>query len=596
MRHLDAGSWGCSGPAVATQGASQRKTAMLTCAPMAADPDLPPDYYWVNFRTVLETVLEASHALFDAGELAAMRRVLELPAPAGMLFARFVIRRGALFRADRLVYPEIGDVGAAAQLLAAEGYVELTPELSVQERLPFLSLADLKPVCADLGVDPRGRRGQVVARLLETPGFAARAAAAVDIWRPRHLLPFERARVAFFGNRHQGWTTFVLHELGRPGHAYGPYAVDRDVPLFASRVDLEAYIEAGARLDSAIDADRATLLALGEEAAAALERRPPVATHRRWADPAAEDEELVFLAAREYERVPEVARAEALYRTLMRTRRVPRRAARSADRLGLLLQRQGRAESFDPEPALALDLDDISRLRVRLRASRLGRGPDPRQALSAAPVRAFELEPCGHKGPKALYTLASGETGTIEQAVLEAMGGDGVYCEGALYRTLFSKLCWDEMFAPVPGMFQHAYQDAPLDFESDAFFRLRESPLRARFEALRRVDLDAEVRRAHATYAAWRARGASWRFDVDVLARAAATLGGGRLVPILERYARHPGRHRSGMPDLFVWTDDDCVLVEVKGPGDSLSLEQMLWHDHLLRHDIPVLVARVKAP
>ncbi len=569
---------------------------MLTCPAMADDPDLPPDYYWVNFRTVVETVLEASHGLFDDDELALMRRVLELPQPAQMLFARFVIRRGALFRRDRLVYPEIGDVEVAARLLAAEGYVELAPELTVEERLPFLSLADLRPVATELGVDNRGRRAEVVARLVSTPGFAERLPGAADIWRARRLRPFDRARVVFFGNRYQGWTTFVLHELGRPGYAYGPYTVDRDVPLFASRADLEAYIEAGARLDRAIDADRETVLRLGEQAAEALEHRPPVATHRRWADPAAEDEELVFLAAREYERVPDPGRAEALYRTLLRTRRVPRRAARAADRLGLLLHRQDRGEAFDPEPALALDLDDASRLRVRLRASRLGRGPDPRKALRVAPVREFSLEPCGYKGPKALYGLAGGEHGTIEQAVLEAMGGDGVHCEGALYRTLFSKLCWCEMFAPVPGMFQHAYQDAPLDFESDAFYRLRKSELCARFEALREVDLDAEVRRAHTTYGGFRARGASWRFDVDVLARAAATLGGARLVPILERYARHPGRHRSGMPDLFVWTECACVLVEVKGPGDSLSLEQMLWHDHLLAQEVPVVLARVRTP
>ena len=564
---------------------------------MPVDPELPPDYYQVNFRTVVATVVEGSAALFDDDEVDLLRRVLALPDAPQMLFARFVIRRGELFRRDRLVYPEIGDVDAAAERLAREGLVELSPELTVDERLPFLALTDLRPVAARLGVDGRGKRAQVVARLRAHPEFAAEAAAAADVWRARCLLPFERARVVFFGNRYQGWTTFVLHELGRPGYAYAPYAIDRDVPLFATRAELEAYVEAGARLDRSIEADRATLLAAGEEAAAALVERPPVAPHRRWADPAAEDEELVFHAAREYERVPNVGRAEALYRTLLKTRRVPRRAARAADRLGLLLQRQDRASEFDPEPALALDLDDVSRLRVKLRASRLGRGPDPRKALRAAPVRVFEMTAEGHQGPKALYSAADQEGAeTIEYAVLRALGGDGMYCEGGLYRTLFSFLCWEQIFAPVPGMFQQPYQDAPADFESASFYLLRADAFRARFAQLCEVDLGEEVRRTHATYAAFRCRGASWRFAVEVLARVASTLGGRRLVAILERYARHPGRHRAGMPDLFVWTDDDCALVEVKGPGDSLSLEQMLWHDHLLRHDIPVVLAKVRAP
>ncbi len=555
--------------------------------------ELPPDYYVVNFRTVTRTVLDTAADLFDADEQRWMRAVLGLPEPALMLFARFVIRRGDVFRADRLVYPEIGDVRGPAEVLAGLGFLELRPALEVEERLSFLTLAELRPIAAELGVDARGNRPQLVERLRTHPALPERAVAAAELWRARRLQPFERARVVFFGNRHQSWTTFVLAGLERS--RYPSYPVDREVRLFESRADLEAYLAAGARLDRAL-ADPDELLRAGDEAAEALLARPSVAPHRRWADPAAEDEELVFEAARARERAGELTRAEALYRVLLTSRRVPRRTARAADRLGLLLHRQGRSGELDPEPALTAELDEVSRMQVRVRLARMGRGPDPRRALRRPLVRELELAPVGHRGPKALYARRDGEPATIEEATLEALGGDGVHAEGAVFTSLFALLCWDQLFAPVPGMLRQPYQDAPVDFESALFLKHRAEAFRARFDELRVVDLGAEVLRRHAAYGGLRCRGLSPRLDAELLARAAASLGGARLVPILDRLARHPRRHRPGLPDLLVFGEGHCRLVEVKGPGDAPSLEQLLWHDFLLRHDVPVEIVRVSPP
>jgi hypothetical protein len=48
------------------------------------------------------------------------------------------------------------------------------------------------------------------------------------------------------------------------------------------------------------------------------------------------------------------------------------------------------------------------------------------------------------------------------------------------------------------------------------------------------------------------------------------------------------------MPDLFVFTEEGPAMVEVKGPGDQVSIEQALWHDFLLREGVDVRLARIR--
>jgi len=45
-------------------------------------------------------------------------------------------------------------------------------------------------------------------------------------------------------------------------------------------------------------------------------------------------------------------------------------------------------------------------------------------------------------------------------------------------------LFWDILFLPLPGVFETAYQTAPLDLATDAFFPLRRSEINARLVEL----------------------------------------------------------------------------------------------------------------
>lgn len=577
---------------------------------MTVEP-LQPDYYGQNLRTVVETVLGAHPELFGPDDHAVFEAWRRLPREAQLLHSRLLLRKGPDFRRSSLAYDEVGDLDLALTTLAGVGLVTLDPLLSVAERLAHFTVPELKAVGAALGVRLRGgRRPELVAATLALPADALEAALrALDPLVRRHgAAAFTRAQVVFFGNRHQDMSTFVRVALDQL--KYAEYQVDRSHPLFADRAALDDYLAAGARHDAAFEADLAgddaTLTRLGAEAALDLAGRPPVAPFRARVDPGRADARVVYRAARAHERAGRTHDAEPLYLLLLHHRRHLPTSARAADRLGLLRQRARRIDDLAERvaPLLAepgLDDPSLRTLERRLHLARVG--PNPTQPV--IPERELLIpghesvpglpEVDGHppQSQKAVYRGLAGQPCTVEEAVLERLGGDGVWCEGGLYTTLFGLLCWDVIFAPVPGAFQHPFQEAPVDFGTALFYLRREAEFCSRFEALREVDLAGEVRAAWARHQGRVCRGVWDRFPPETLARAAGALGP-QLLPILQRLARHPARHGAGLPDLFVWTADGPLLVEVKGPGDQPSVEQALWHAWLVEHGVPFVLMRVR--
>ena len=67
-----------------------------------------PLYYLRNFETVLRWVSHCHGDLLDDAERAFVAGVAAQPVAARALLTRMVMRKGELFRADKLRYPEIG--------------------------------------------------------------------------------------------------------------------------------------------------------------------------------------------------------------------------------------------------------------------------------------------------------------------------------------------------------------------------------------------------------------------------------------------------------------------------------------------------------
>lgn len=564
-------------------------------------PEISPDDTWRTFETVMETALDRHTRLLSVADRGRIRALLAEPPPARRLFVRLLDRQGPLFRVSRIRYVEIGDPVPVLERLAASGFVRIDPPDAFADgsALALLTVPELRALAKDLGLPAPSLKPDCLALLATLPPEVriSRLRAIDRFVALTDTQAFSLAEVAFFGDRHRDRKAFVLAALGRASWMTVPLT-DAD-PLFPTRADLVAYLASAARADAAWMASgtEAVLGPLAEAAKVDLACRPALPPHRRRVDPARYDERVCLLAGRARERAGDAKKASEWYRVVLEHGRTADGAAQAGDRLGLCLARTGGPVS-DLRPLLdpwlaSPRLHDPARFRLALRLHRLGLGPDPRADLRAPPLFDLTLEPMGHAATKALWRVGS-KAVPVELAVLEALGGDGVWGENRIWSTLFGLLYWEVVFAPLPGAFQHPFQEGPLDFDTEDFAVLRADLLAARNQALRAADLDAEVRSCWARRHGTRCRGVTWDLvPLDRLARAAADMGPA-LLALLGRIARHPGRHVQGLPDLLVWSEGRPVLVEVKGPGDAPSVEQALWHDALLRAGVSVRIVRVR--
>ncbi|MEW5849332.1 MAG: VRR-NUC domain-containing protein [Myxococcota bacterium] len=560
---------------------------------------LAEGYYLDNLEQVVLHALQRYRAILHDEEAAALERFLALPLGPRRLYARLYLRQGPLFRLSQLDYPEVGTLAEALRTLEGAGFVArcglpVNPD-DTREFLWLFTADELKAAARVAGLRVSSRKEDLVADIRGSQEASARLRAS-ELFVERLQAPvFDLAQLLFFGNLGQDLSEFVRVSLQVA--RYPDYELAQDLPLFPSREALEAHLDAVAFESRPLPLDQPTLL-LGHlrEAVAGLVESVPTPAHAWRLDPRRCFARVAYACARELERQDVVDGVLDAYVTLVRHAPQSRIRAEAADRLGLLARRAGVPERFTTESAALLadpTLDDVARFAVETRAALVTGGVRPRRRLCEAPVVELALQPAGHLGPKPQYRGASGEPVSVEHATLEALGG-GLHAENALYRTLFGLLFWDVIYARVPGMFQHRFQSAPLDLASEHFHRNRRVLVEGRLGVLAGTSLGAEVR------AAWeRHRGTinacvDWsEYTAEQLVAAADALGG-RLLPLLERLAWNPRRHARGLPDLLVLAESGPMLVEVKGPGDQLHLEQRLWHDALLRMGLEVRLARVR--
>jgi hypothetical protein len=171
-----------------------------------------------------------------------------------------------------------------------------------------------------------------------------------------------------------------------------------------------------------------------------------------------------------------------------------------------------------------------------------------------------------------------------------------LYVENTLLNALFGLLCWDAIFAPLPGAFFHAFHAAPADLLEADFQRRRArlfSNCFARLEngTYRDSILDTFDRKAgvQTPFVAWKWLGR------EAIERALECIPAAHLQRIFQRLLADLRNNRSGLPDLIqLWPDDRRYrLIEVKGPGDRLQDNQIRWLSFCLQQEIPVCVCKV---
>ncbi len=532
-----------------------------------------PFYYLENFQQVLSWVGQHHGDLLDEHERAFLDRFPQLPQASRALLVRMVMRKGTLFRASKLLYREIGCPRQAAQALIEQGWIEPDPVLPLEQLFALLKKSELAQAFGAAGASGL-RKSELLeslrplypeeARPLE--GWCAQLDDRVFALCIDPLC--ERLRLMFFGNIQQDWSEFVLADLGIYRYEQVPFSCESRA--FHSRADLDAYLRLQ-RCRERFDA--------GDDLAGVLAEIPQRPYANDWLE--SRRGKLLLRIAQQFERLGELSEALRLHAG----NRYPgarERAIRVLERCGQVEAAEGLARQALEAPESEHETQQLERMLPRLQ-----------RALGLQTTRCRRMEP-------ERIDLALPWSASVELAVREHLSTPQAplyYVENALLGSLFGLLCWEAIFAPLPGAFFHPFHWAPADLNRADFHR-RRAELFARCLA----GLDSGEYRArilgtyrakfgiHNAFVAWSL------LDERLLQLALDCLPAAHLKLMFQRILADVCGNRSGLPDLIqFWPDERRYrMVEVKGPGDRLQDNQKRWLDYAHRHGLPIAVCYVQ--
>jgi hypothetical protein len=555
--------------------------------------DVP--YYLLNFERALAWLAARYDDLMDAHELAFLTAFAGLPQASRALLVRMLMRKGALFRASRLAYDEIGCPLQAAAPMAALGWVDTEPQLSLDDLFALSTRPQLQDIFAEAIALIPGAKSLRKSDLLDTlrpfhetgggaenPArrpLAAWHSGATDSVLHVTIAPLcERLRLMFFGNLQQDWSEFVLADLGV--FQYEKVAFGPSSRAFRQRADVDVYLALHACREalewlpivdsaSAIDELVATVIA--------------IETGNPWLD--MRRAKLLFRIGYECERQQNWTAALAVYERCAwpgarhRRMRVLERSERFDAAFALASHAAAAPESEE-------EAQRIARMLPRLRRKR---GEPAPRTPAARPVERSTLVLPKPETPQAVEYVARDHL-TCDTAPVH-------YVENALINSLFGLLCWEPVFAALPGAFFHPFQRGPADLYAPDFHARRADQFAA---CLAQLDSEAYretiLRHLHSK-AGLQSPFVFWGLlTPELVALALDCLPAAHLKLWFERLLRDIRGNRSGLPDLIrFWpAERRYELIEVKGPGDRLQDNQIRWLAYCAQHGMPVRVLDVR--
>lgn len=539
-----------------------------------------PFYYLANFRYVVAWVLARHSDLLRADEHDVLQQWLTLPKPSQALLVRMVMRKGELFRVDKLSYTEIGDTQTALAPLLARGWVEDAPALNVAELFKLLRLSELRLAlnrqlqALDLPPNATKTALQAAVTPVLTESHSLRQwwpTATTSIVRLNVMALCDRLRLMFFGNLRQDWAEFVLTELGLQRFEQVP--LTGESRAFQHRDEVDTYL-ALHRLRERLE---------NGEPPEQLACEVPAASGNRWLD--ARRSRLLLTLGQTAERSGEAEQALLLYaesnnsEARIRRLRVLERLGRYQEGYELAQAALGQARESETQA--------LGRLLPRL-ARKLNQ-PAP-QAVKAAEAPTYVLE---LPGPQSVERAVAEHLSTASAPVF--------YVENSLITGLFGLLLWPAIFKPLPGAFFHPFHSGPADLYREDFVRQRQADIDACLAQL-------DDGRYHASMlSTWHAKQGitspfvHWGILTEPLLTTALTcLPAAHLRACFTRLLSDLKHNRAGLPDLIQLMPDAPAgkpryrMIEVKGPGDRLQDNQRRWIDFFCRQEMPVEVCHVR--
>lgn len=543
--------------------------------PFVASVD-DPFYYLHNFETVVTWVLDRYSDLLSPEETAPLQQFFKVPQPSRALLVRMVMRKGSTFRASKLHYDEIGEIPSAAAPLIELGWITADAPLTVKALFALLTKAELHTTFA-AHLRRGGRKtdwlADVEAMLPAARSFQAWCPAIVDgVYSLTLMELYDRVRLLFFGNLHQDWSEFVLSDLGIFRYESVPFTAQ--ARAFRSRADVDQYLLIQSCRDRLDDGEPIDVVVAGLLA---------IESDNRWI--ASRRDRLLYRIGEHCERAQAWDVAEQVYRQSgypgARVRRI-----RVLERMQRIAEAWALCESAALAPESPAETQHLQRIVPRLQR-KLGHAV-ARQRVDRSAVRIDLVLPC----PVEPFWVEE----VVRQHV-DTADSPAYYVENALINSLFGLLCWDAIFAGIPGVFFHPFQHGPADLLYPDFRANRAELFDSLLGQLESGDYVATIRRNFENKYGLQSPFVYWSaLDEALVDTALQCMPPAHLRQLFERLLDDIKTNRAGLPDLIqFWPAERRYrLIEVKGPGDRLQDNQVRWLDYCVARDIPITVCYVQ--
>jgi hypothetical protein len=564
-------------------------------------------YYLENFEFVLHWVGKRYSDLLDTSEHHFIQQFLGMPRQSRAVLVRMIMRNGVLFRRSKLRYTEIPDCRGALLPLIATGWVNDRPLLSTEQLFGLLRKPELVAIFDHLlsqaGAHTWSKPKQL--SLLQAHGLAPRCFDAwVSLGEFDHpaASPAQRAvsglletdevyehsvgplcdrfRLMFFGNLRQDWSEFVLTELGR-------YTYEKiDFPLssraFQARHEIDGYLHLHACKERVrLSLEKSDSDALTLEIDEVLGAIPGLPLPNSWLE--SRRQKLLFQIARHQERQKQWSKALETYTQCTGPEACVRRV-RTLERAG---ERDAAAKLA--QAALLNTHSEAQGQQLLRMLPRLLRDGQARPPSITFECRSTTLLLAQGLAPMRVELQVAADLAHSRAPVF--------YVENALVTSLFGLLCWDAIFAAVPGAFFHPFQQGPSDLLQPEFHQRREALFRACFSSLESGEYRRKIQETFGCKAGLQSTLVAW--DVltqPLLELALSCIPAAHLRKLFERLLDDLNSNRTGLPDLIqFWPHENRYeMIEVKGPGDRLQDNQLRWLMYCHQHDIPASVCYVR--
>jgi VRR-NUC domain len=537
---------------------------------------LPPKYYHSNFHYLIQFVVEKYAHILEESEIA----FADLSEDAQSWFIRFSNRKGSFFKYQNINYEELSDLADHFEKLQNLGFISTLNPIKhldyLQDVLYIITKPELQALfpISNLKAAKKEIWVNTILDSFTASEILEKIKNGIPILKVEHEREVNFIKFLFFGNRYLDMTEFVLADLGLV--SYHKQSEDSMVARFSTRKEAE---------DKWMLTDQHILfrefkdtLNISEIADWFLTLKSQLQELSEIAIPSWE--KLQLQIAKFFEQKKAFQEAITVYSDL---KCVParERKARCLFKLGY----------FEEAYAVCQEMTG-----------------DPQNADEFYFAEFFSKSISGKKNKK-LTTQELNEAESVEissifkyrveQGALNHFGEQGFeggFSENFSWRALFGLFFWDIIFDPSLVAFHHPFQRRPSDLHLPAFYEKREKQIHELVNNFNSNEqlwafLENQYIDNHGTanpFVIW--LDSIWVM-VEVLAKR-ITLE--KLKAVLIKMAENIVENTRGLPDLLIWNENEVHLVEIKGPNDSLSNQQLYWQYYFKEIGISTYVLKVK--